>query len=237
MSVTPFEIARYKRLALRSSDVWQGGIVRLPAWLQEKADDPPYRVRAAFWFSTRTGLVWTVAEHEPNTAGAALAVEALASFAKKYDRELLGRPARIEVTDVALADEMRALLDDRDTTIAVVSDLPNVREALRSFAKFSAEGAPAMADLLDSPGVTIDRLRGFAGAAAEFYRANPWHALEPGDLVTVEAPLVDPAMQHLIITGSTRTCAVSPSFRRGSSTTSSDPSHPAPDSGSHPSGS
>ena len=36
MPVSPLELARFKRLALRSSDVWQGGIVRLPAWIQEE---------------------------------------------------------------------------------------------------------------------------------------------------------------------------------------------------------
>lgn len=62
MPVSPLELARFQRLALRSSDVWQGGIVRLPAWISENDDDPPYRARGAFWFSTRTGLVWPSTE-------------------------------------------------------------------------------------------------------------------------------------------------------------------------------
>jgi hypothetical protein len=45
--VSPLEVARFKRLAVRSSDVWQGGVFRLPVWIQEREDDPPYRPRGA----------------------------------------------------------------------------------------------------------------------------------------------------------------------------------------------
>lgn len=205
MGIPPLELARFKRLAVRSADVWQGGIVRLPMWIQEKDDDPPYRPRGVFWFSTRTGLVWVKPEEAPHTAGVDLALRGLLDFAKKYDRELLGRPSRIEVTDASLAEELRAALADPDTTIAVVRDLPNVRDALRAFERHQSEGAQLPAPLLESPGVTTEGLRRFAEAAARFYQANVWHALSPDeDLVTVEEPLVDPALQHVIVTGSTR---------------------------------
>jgi tetratricopeptide (TPR) repeat protein len=201
VSITRLEIGRYKRLATRSSDVWQGGLVRLPMWVGA-ADETPYRVRGAFWRSARTGLVWMVPEDEPRTADAGLAVQALLDFAKKYDRELLGRPARLEVTNAAFADELRALLDDRDTTIAVADDLPDVRAALQAFAEHRHEG-DVPAALLDMPGVTIDRLRGFAGAAAVFYRRAPWEALDATDVLMIDAPIVPPALSHVIVTGST----------------------------------
>ncbi len=205
MAVSNIDLARFKRLGVRSSDVWQGGIVRLPLWIEGKRDDPPYRARGAFWFSTRTGLVWVKTEDAPHTAGVDLGLHGLIDFAKKYERDLMGRPSRIEVTDAAFARDLAALLDDRDTTIAVVADLPNVRGALRAFETFQNEDEPMPAPLLDSPGVTIEVVRGFADAAARFYAANLWHAFTPDDdLIVVESPVVDPALQHFVITGSTR---------------------------------
>ena len=177
MAVSQIDLARFKRLAVRSSDVWQGGVVRLPMWIDEKRDAPPYRARGAFWFSTRTGLVWVKAEEAPHAAGVDLALRGLIDFAKKYERDLMGRPARIEVTDAAFAAELTAAFNDRDTTIAVVPDLPKVRDALRTFETFQNEGERMPAPLMDSPGVTIDVVRRFADAAARFYRANLWHAL------------------------------------------------------------
>jgi tetratricopeptide (TPR) repeat protein len=205
MPVSPLELARYKRLAVRSSDVWQGGLVRFPAWIHENEDQPPYRARGAFWFSTRTGLIWPAMEETRGTAGVELALRGLIEFARKYERELLGRASRIEVTDAAFAAELRAALDDRDTTIAVVPDLPNVRNALRDFERFQAKDEDLPDPLLDSPGVTRDGLRRFADAAARFYDANIWDLVDPDDdLVAIEQPIVDPALRFLIVTGSTR---------------------------------
>ena len=132
-------------------------------------------------------------------------MRALVDFARKYERELLGRPSRIEVTDAALAEALRGALGDPGTTIAVVPDLPNVRKAMRAFEKYQSEGEGLPPALLDSPGVTLEGLRGFAEAAARFYDANVWDALLPDDdLIAIEQPLVDAALQHLIVTGSTR---------------------------------
>lgn len=202
--VTRLDIARYKRLAIRRAEVWQGGLVRLPAWLQEKDDDPPYRVWAGFWRSARTGLVWVLPEDAPHTADAELAARTLVDFARKYDRELVGRPARLEVTSPALAAELAALLDDPDTTIAVVDDLPAVRAALDDFATHESGGRPLPRALLEMPGMTVERLASFADAAAQFYRAAPWDALDAGDLVQVEGDAgIDAGMRYAIVTGST----------------------------------
>jgi hypothetical protein len=204
MTVATLDLARYKRLAIRESETWQGGIVRMPEWVQERESDSPYRPRAAFWSSTSTGLIWIAAERAPGTAGPELVLSALFAFAKKYERELLGRPARLEVNDPALAGALRMLLNDRDTTISVVDDLPAIRHALASYARYHQQDGPAHRSLMDAPGMTIPRIRAFADAAARFYGAAPWDAIEPSELVAVDAPLVDAAMQHLMITGSTR---------------------------------
>ena len=76
MIVSPLEIARFKRLAVRSSDVWQGGVFRLPVWIQEREDDPPYRPRGAVWTSVRTGLIWMTTEDERGAPDLTLALRA-----------------------------------------------------------------------------------------------------------------------------------------------------------------
>src|SRR3989304_3093665 len=77
MSAASLDVARYKRLAVRSADTWQGGLFRLPMWIQECEDDPPYRPIGAFWRSARTGLIWILIEPQPRTAKPELAVRAL----------------------------------------------------------------------------------------------------------------------------------------------------------------
>ncbi len=203
VNVSPLELARFKRLAVRSSDVWQGGVFRLPLWIQERDEDPPYRVRGALWFSTRTGLIWATNEDERGISDLTLALRGLVDFARKYDRELMGRPSRLEVIDATLAGDLGAALDDPDTTIGTVRELPNIRDLLRHLEEHNS-GQPASIPLLESPGVTLDGLRAFADAAKRFYEANVWHALDADeDLVLVESPVLDPALRYLAVTGST----------------------------------
>ena len=54
----PLSIAlgRFKRLPQRSTEVWQGGIVRFPMWNDNPADpEGPRRATGAIWVSLRTG--------------------------------------------------------------------------------------------------------------------------------------------------------------------------------------
>ena len=202
MSTVSLDVARYKRLAIRSADTWQGGLFRLPMWIQERDADPPYRPVGAFWRSVRTGLIWIRIEPQPRTANAELALRALLEFAKKHERELVGRPARIEVPNARFAEELGQLLDDRDTAIAVVEDQPEVHEALRELGE--RETGPLPRGLLETPGVTVEHVRRFAEAACEFYQGEPWEALEPEDLVAVDIPGLDSEMRYLVVTGTSR---------------------------------
>ena len=45
MILPSLELGRFKRLPIRASDVWQGGLLR-----------PPIRARGVFWFSTRSAI-------------------------------------------------------------------------------------------------------------------------------------------------------------------------------------
>jgi tetratricopeptide (TPR) repeat protein len=56
---------------------------------------------------------------------------------------------------------------------------------------------------LDAPGVTLDRMRAFADAAAEYYRAALWNHLSDADPVRVESEVPDPALSHFVVVGGT----------------------------------
>src|SRR5207244_7930123 len=122
------------------------------------------------WRSVRTGLVWILIEPQPRTANAELALHGLLEFGRKYERELMGRPARIEVPNAGFAEELRQLLDDRDTTISVVEHLPEVSEALRELGERNS--GPLSRGLMETPGVTFEHVRRFAEATCEFYKSE-----------------------------------------------------------------
>ena len=48
-------VARFMRLPRRSDERWQGGLVRLPMWVDEPGGS--FRPWGAVWVSRRTGLV------------------------------------------------------------------------------------------------------------------------------------------------------------------------------------
>ena len=55
----PIALGRFKQLPQRTTEIWQGGLVKLPAWIEnpQDPDGPPYRPTGALWVSLRTGLL------------------------------------------------------------------------------------------------------------------------------------------------------------------------------------
>jgi tetratricopeptide (TPR) repeat protein len=182
-----------------ATEVWQGGLVRMPAWIEQEPDGKPYRPWGAAWVSLRTGRLNQLIEPAPGAHDHGLALEALVEFGLR--KSMAGcRPERIEVADEALAASLREIVGDSGTAISVVGQLPAVRAALNSFAEFTT-GRPLPPDAVDAPGVTVERMRAFAAAAEAFYRAAPWRYLSDEDLLRVEAPEVDPGLRYLSVLG------------------------------------
>jgi tetratricopeptide (TPR) repeat protein len=198
--VLSLAIGRYKQLALRSNEVWQGGVFRLPTWVENGPGGEPYRPWGGVWTSERTGMVHVEAEPEFGAHGHDLALRALVEFGLRYRKHDIGRPARLRVTDPDLAAHLTSQLQDSETSVEVVRDLPVVRDALRHLAEDLA-GGELPPDLLDARGVTVDRLRAFADAAASFYAAAPWDHLQNEDLIEIRAPGLPRAMSRLIVMG------------------------------------
>jgi tetratricopeptide (TPR) repeat protein len=204
MSVsTPASLAvgRFKQLPLRESDVWQGGIVRVPAWVEDPADPTrPYRPMGAMWVSLRTGRVHLDLAPEGRAATPDLALDVLLAFAKKETKLGAGRPGRLEVRDAGLHDALGTSLAGTGTTVAAVPHLPALDDALRSLAAAESD-SEGPAGLLESPGITVGRLEAFASAAERFYTAGPWRHLVNEDLIVIEAPKAPKGMACVSVMG------------------------------------
>jgi hypothetical protein len=86
-----------------------------------------------------------------------------------------------------------------DTEVALVDQLPAVREALHNLeAHATGERLPSF---LESPGMSVDRLRAFASAAAAFFLARPWDLLANEDLLIVDGRRGPRNMRHMSVLG------------------------------------
>lgn len=195
---TPLAVGRFKRLPQRAGEVWQGDIVRLPMWVEHQTDPdgPPFRPIGVLWASVRTGLVHLEMANGDEPAIADLSLATFLEFGLKWAKGLDGRPARVEVRNASVRDALAGPLATLDTRVELAADLPAVRAALHNL-EIDATGE-RLPGLLESPGMSVERLRAFASAAAAFFVARPWDQLTNEDLLLVEGG------------GAPRTCVTSP---------------------------
>jgi tetratricopeptide (TPR) repeat protein len=161
-------------------EVWQVGRDRALFWATEEEGGRPFRPCILVCLSLRTGrshsTVPGTAEPEPQAF-----LELVAQTARAWRL----RPQRIEVTDARLAEELRRLLSAEKVPVELRTDLPELRVLLEERARSLRRTLPPPA--LDAPGLTVERLAAFAGAAARFAEAAPWRHLGRGDLLALEA--------------------------------------------------
>lgn len=187
-------MARFTRLPRRSQDIWQGGIVRMPMWV-DGPDGTPYRPWGAMWVSLETGLV-SVKLAESDGDHGALALDVMLDLGFKFAQT---RPAAIEVADEALGKQIASALGDAELGVTVVPHLDAVKAMMQRMAgEMDRNPHPAA---LDAKGVTVERMRAFAAAARDFYAAAPWRHLSDEDLIHVESPRVPAPFRHLTVLG------------------------------------
>ncbi|HEX6864116.1 MAG TPA: tetratricopeptide repeat protein, partial [Thermoanaerobaculia bacterium] len=109
------------------------------------------------------------------------------------------RPERIEVTDARLAEDLRGFLSAEKVAVELRSDLPELRALEEERARSLRRILPPAA--LDAPGVTVERLAAFAGAAARFAAAAPWRHLDLDDFLVLEAAGLPRELQEAQILG------------------------------------
>jgi tetratricopeptide (TPR) repeat protein len=187
-------VARFMRLPRRSEDTWQGGILRMPMWV-DGPDGTPYRPWGAVWISLETGLA-NAKLSESNQDPGQLALEAMFELGFKFAQT---RPSAIQVADGALGDHIVRALDDRELIVTVVPRIDTVKAMVRQM-EVETDRNPQPA-ALDAPGVTLERMRAFAVAARDFYDAAPWRHLSDEDLIRVEKPTLAEGLRYLTVLG------------------------------------
>ncbi|MFH1679854.1 MAG: tetratricopeptide repeat protein [Candidatus Eisenbacteria bacterium] len=191
-------IERLLRARSHPTDVWQGGIFRMPVWVTEKRESP-YRASAAVWLSVETGRAFSGDLLKPEEVGPACALDALAKAASRGN--LAGyRPRRLEVADPALAEYLRRGLSDLGIDVSVSDRLDRVDEFLRLMGE-EMSGPLGVSSSLKAPGVTLERMRAFADAAFAFHRAALWNHLTDEDIIRVESPVPEPGLSHFVVLG------------------------------------
>ena len=196
------QIEQLKSLPRRANETWQGGLVRMPAWIDNKIDEP-YRPLLPLWVAVNDDKLHVGELLKPGEENLAAAVEALLEFACQ-DNFGGYWPGKIEVTDSALAEHLRDLLADAEIEVCLVERLKAVERVVDAMPFAKTAGQAKVSSLLDGEGVTLENLRSFAAAAAAFYQAEPWRYLTDTDIIRIEEPRSPRGMEYAVVLGAGR---------------------------------
>ena len=208
-------LGRFKQLPQRTSEVWQGGLVRLPMWIDNPANPEgvPYRPTGAVWVSLRTGHVNLQLPPEGSSASADLALSGLFELAAKSrvrfnietklspeapDETLAPEPfARALLAEVRKAGvERRTTIQSFDfRTLAVVQrEAPGVGTAYLTSRK-KGEAVPRMVHeakgTIWSPSWRDLDAQAIAVAHGLGLQVIPWTVNEPADIARMLDMKVD----------------------------------------------
>jgi tetratricopeptide (TPR) repeat protein len=173
-------------------EAWEVAVTPLPLWL------PVEGRRARAWlavcFNSETEKILA---SEP---GAEEEIpQLLEQVLTRAGQRWRARPAQVRVADAEVARILEDLLESQEVEVAVVArlaQLPGVVDALiAGMAPPDPRPGP-----LTGEGVTVERLRSFARAAADLYTSSCWRHLSPEDLIQVEAPEVEEGLRSFILT-------------------------------------
>lgn len=174
-------------------EVWQLGWHREPTWTAEE-DGRLWRPSILVCLSLRTGR-YEFSGHDAGEPGP----EAFRDLVMRTARTWRLRPERIEVTDAGVAEDLRGFLSREKVAVELRSDLPELRALQEERVRALRSAMPPAA--LDAPGVTVERLAAFAGAAARFAAAAPWRLLALDDILLLEADGLPPELGEAQVLG------------------------------------
>jgi tetratricopeptide (TPR) repeat protein len=177
-------------LSSQPFETWQIEVVPLPVWLPTEGSGTPSRACMLACLSVDSG--------KSLASGIGRADEipsVLADLLSRAGREWHAQPARVQVADAGLADILEGILGPQGIRIETLAELPHLREIMGFFMdEMPQDVRPGP---LTGAGVTVERLRAFAQAAAEFYDAPCWRLLTGDDMIQVEAPEVEDGLRFL----------------------------------------
>jgi tetratricopeptide (TPR) repeat protein len=177
-------------LSSQPFETWQIEVVPLPVWLPPEGIGTP----------SRACMVTCLSVDSEKSLGSGIGradeiPSVLTDLLSRAGREWHAQPARVQVADAALAGILEGILAPQGIRIETLAELPDIRELTGLFiGQMPQDVRPGP---LTGPSVTVERLRGFAKAAAEFYDAPCWRLLTGDDLIRVEAPEVEDGLRFL----------------------------------------
>jgi tetratricopeptide (TPR) repeat protein len=191
-------ISRLGHLAQPVHERWEGGVIRLPMWVDDDHGGPPYRPCAAIWVSPlrhKMHVRLLEPDQDPQQAMLDLFVE-FATSSKLADC----LASTVQVPDEEQAHALRDALGSLPVDVVARRELPHLADVVNQMLVHGGERPPA--GMLAAPGVTLDAMRAFAEAARAFWRAHPWTELRSDDLIRIEAPELAPDMRLATVLGS-----------------------------------
>ncbi len=192
-------IERFLRCPIEREAEWQGGVFDFGELGGDAfADSPMAEAKMVLWVCCERELIHAnpVMDETPWD----LLVSGLLDFVETQN---LGyRPARICVTDEALASQLSEQLAGSGTTVTWNTDPEFWCLVKTDMAEHMADvsAAPALAD----SSCSVPQIRAYAEAAAAFYRARPWQFLSDTDLLRIQTPKPPKFLQHATALGAGR---------------------------------
>jgi len=194
-------VERLRKLPSRSDETWQAALLRMPAWAGDE-NGQPVRPCMVLCVSSRTGCVGSAKPRSPGQASPGMVLEAVVSLAT--DRAAGGyRPGRLEVRQPEVAVQIAPLLAEVGISVVHEAELADLDGALGDMTRHFLGGRDDPAALA-VPGVTIEHLRSFAGAAKEFYEAGPWRHWSNQDLIEIMSPAAEEGRGWATVMGAGR---------------------------------
>jgi tetratricopeptide (TPR) repeat protein len=182
----------------RKRETWQGGLVRLPAWVTDKGSEP-FRAWGGVWVSLGSTKAHIGKICNPGAKSPEQALEAFLEFA--LDRKVAGYlPDRVEVTGEEVAAVMRQALAPLQVEVARRDRVFGVEGFLDALAQHENEGE-IRPGVLEPPGMTVERFESFAEAARLYFEAAPWRHLSNDDLLRIEGKGIQGDLRHGVVLG------------------------------------
>lgn len=181
---------------------YQGAIVPWPN-LVRGDDGKLFRPHLPLWVEVESGMMHGDSFLGPGDDLLRGSLRSLGVFVAKL-LEGGSCPGRLQVRQPELAEYLRRNLQDTGIEVQLTKSLPVLDKVVAEMTQAVGTQADGLPSLLDAQGVTLERIRAFAEAAAAFYHAAPWRYLCDTDLIHIESPQPPRGMSWFVVLGAGR---------------------------------
>jgi len=177
-------------------DVWQADCPQLSDWMRVGGE--PLRPWFVMVINESDGLLLghEVVEEAPSTA---LLWDKLANAIRHPAAGKPHRPTTLQVRSGRGWEDLLPHIDELGIELEICDELSPFDEVFASLAEHLC-GKPRPG-LLDMPGMTPERVRGFYEAAAEFYRQAPWKRVGYESAIKIECEKFDSGPWYAVLMG------------------------------------